>query len=410
VSSGVLNEGLSAATVGGQGGRRGAAQVAGMTSSTTRTRRRLVPLLGLSVAAAVVVGACGSSSPVAQFKKEHQIDKDMDALVAKGIPGVVVAFNEGDHITTVVRGQRDLTTATPMRRDDKLRIGSITKSFTAVVVLQLAAEGRIALSDTVEQWLPGLVPGGAAITVGQLLNHTSGLAEYEVHPAYLEPYLSGDLGHVSPPEQLVAFANELGAEPVAPGTARYSNTNYTLAGLVVEAATGNPLAIEMERRIFEPLGLDDTSYPMTPDTPSPTAHGYMVMDGPGATDVTGLSPTMAGPAGAIVSTAGDVASFYRALFSGELLEPHELELMKQLLPADDGQMLGYGVKAEQRPCGTFWGHGGNFPGYLMLAWSSDDGARQGVVAINSDPRTSGDVEASIKALLTHALCGPGAVG
>jgi D-alanyl-D-alanine carboxypeptidase len=380
-----------------------------MTSNSSRTIRRLLPLLGLSVAGALAVAACGSD-PVAQFKKENQIDDDMEALVAKGIPGVVVSFNEGEHITTMVSGTRDVTTAEPMQPEDKLRIGSITKSFTAVVALQLAAEGKINLSDTVERWLPGMVPDGNDITVRELLNHTSGLAEYEVHPSYLEPYLTGDLDHVTPVEQLVSYANELGAEPVAPGTARYSNTNYAVVGLVIEAATGTSLATQMSQRIFEPLGLDDTSYPTAPDAPSPTAHGYMVVGQPPAMDVTGLSPTMAGPGGAIVSTAGDVASFYRALFSGDLLEPDELEVMKQLLPGDDGQMMGYGVKAEEQPCGTFWGHGGNFPGYLMLAWSSDDGARQGVVAMNSDPRTSGDNEAEIKALVTHTLCGTDAVG
>jgi D-alanyl-D-alanine carboxypeptidase len=139
----------------------------------------------------------------------------------------------------------------------------------------------------------------------------------------------------------------------------------------------------------------------------------MVVEGPPASDVTGLSPTMAGPAGAIVSTAGDVATFYRALFSGELLEPEQLDLMAQFLPGDgddDGNVLGYGIKAEQRPCGTFLGHGGNFPGYLVLAWSSADGSRQGVVAVNADPRSAGDIEAEIDALLDHTLCGPGAGG
>jgi D-alanyl-D-alanine carboxypeptidase len=377
-----------------------------MTSA--RTYRRL-PLLGLSVAGAVLLGACGSTSPIAQFEKEHQIDEDMEVLVAKGIPGVVVAFNEGDHITTVARGTRDVRTAEPMRPDEKLRIGSITKSFTAVVALQLVDEGTIGLADTVDRWLPGMVSGGAGITVGQLLNHTSGLAEYEVHPDYLKPYLTGDLGHITSVEQLVSFANELGAEPLAPGTARYSNTNYALAGLIIEAATGSSLAAQMEQRIFQPLGLDDTSYPTAPDLPAPTAHGYMVLDGPPAADVTGLSPTMAGPGGAIVSTAGDVARFYRSLFSGDLLEPEQLDLMMQFMPRDDdGNDMGYGLKAFDRPCGRFVGHGGNFPGYLMVAWSSEDGSRQGVIGINSDPRTSGDISSAIDALLTHTLCGPGA--
>ena len=230
---------------------------------TARSRR--TTLLCLGIAATIAVGACGSDSPAAQFQKESQIETDMNALVGKGAPGVVVAINEGDHITTMVKGSADVATQTALQTDDKFRIGSITKTYTAVVVLQLVGEGKLALSDTVEHWLPGMVPGGDAITVGQLLNHTSGIADYEVHPKYLEPYMSGDLGHVTPPEQLVAYANELGAVPIPAGTASYSNTNYALAGMIVEAATGSTLASQLQQRIFDPLDLTSSSYPSTPE-------------------------------------------------------------------------------------------------------------------------------------------------
>ena len=120
----------------------------------------------------------------------------------------------------------------------------------------------------------------------------------------------------------------------------------------------------------------------------------MVLGQPPAADVTGLSPTMAGAGGAVVSTAADVASFYRGLFNGELLQPDQLAQMMQTLPGDD-QTMGYGIKAIKEPCGTFWGHGGNFPGYLMFAWSSASGDRQAVVGMNMDPRSLDTAETEI---------------
>jgi D-alanyl-D-alanine carboxypeptidase len=204
----------------------------------------------------------------------------------------------------------------------------------------------------------------------------------------------------------VAFANELGAEPVTPGTARYSNTNYALVGLIVEAATGTSLGAQMQQRIFGPLELGATSYPSTPELESPFAHGYMELGAPPAADVTGLSPTMAGPGGAVVSTAADVATFYRALFGGELLSPGLLGTMMETLPGEHGA-LGYGLQTRVESCGTFYGHGGNFPGYLMFAWSSPSGDRQAVVGMNMDPRSLPTADAEITTLVSDALCGPG---
>jgi D-alanyl-D-alanine carboxypeptidase len=371
-------------------------------------RNHRTTLAGLSVAATLtaglVLGGCGGDAQAAdvgarisdQFGKELRIEQDMDALVAKGSPGVVVAINEGDHITTMAMGI-----------DDAVRIGSTTKTYTSVVALQLVAEGTLSLDDTVERWLPGMVPGGADVTLAQLLNHTSGIADYEVHPAYLAPYLAGDLGHVTPVEQLVGYANELGPRPVPPGTAAYSNTGYALTGLIIEQATGTSLATQLQQRIFDPLDLDATAYPTTPEMPEPHAHGYLVLGQPPAADVTDLSPTMAGPGGAIVATAADVARFYRALFGGELVDQDQLALMATALPGGgDGKHLGYGLQSTDLACGTVWGHTGNFPGYFVHAWSTLDGEHQAVVAMNIDPSSLGAAAEEITALVSDALCGP----
>ena len=156
---------------------------------------------------------------------------------------------------TVTSGLGEVSTKTPIRANDRIRVASLAKTYTATVVLQLVGEGKLRLTDTVERWLPGLVPHGDAISIRQLLNHTSGLADFEYDPTVLAPYLAGDLSHPWAPRRLVQIA--VSHPPLfAPGTDEsYSSTNYLLAGLIVEARTGHTLGSELNRRIFQPLHL-----------------------------------------------------------------------------------------------------------------------------------------------------------
>jgi D-alanyl-D-alanine carboxypeptidase len=141
--------------------------------------------------------------------------------------------------------------------------------------------------------------------------------------------------------------------------------------------------------------------------PQPSAHGYLALGDQPAADVTGLSPTMGGPGGAVVATTEDVARFYRALLGGDLVRPDLLDVMEASLPGGaDGQRLGHGLQSIELPCGTVWGHGGNFPGYLAYAWSSPDLEHQAVVAVNLDPRSLGTAAAGVQQLVSDAVCGP----
>jgi D-alanyl-D-alanine carboxypeptidase len=170
----------------------------------------------------------------------------------------------------------------------------------------------------------------------------------------------------------------------APGARHsYSNTNYILAGLVVEAVTGKSLGAELQSRIFQPLDLRATTFPTTPRIAGPHAHGYYVFGKPPATDITGLSPyPWAG--GAIVSTVAEVGDFFRALVSGRLLEPELLNAMKKTV-AEGGTAKRYGLGLERFPtsCGNAWGHNGTF-GYVTFAFTSVDGGRQAVLMVNQD--------------------------
>ncbi len=349
---------------------------------------RLAILIGLT--AVVCIAAAGA---VANPAGTHAVNsqEDVDALVAAGATGAILFVRDGDKTTRYTGGLADIATQRSMGPANRYRIASLTKTYVAAVVLQLVAEGKLRLGDTVERWLPGLVPKGNQITVRMLLIHTSGLHDHELDPEVLAPYIGGDLGYYWSPLRLVKIAVSRPAV-FAPGetkAASYSSTNYLIAGLIVEKVTGRSIGAELKRRIFKPLRLAGTSYPgRSTQLPSPYAHGYFLLGPPPLVDVSGFSPSLSGAAGGIVSTVADVAVFYRALLSGRLLDPALLKAMKTTMPAvnsDLKQRMGLGLEKFPTSCGPAWGHSGSFPGYWTYAFSSANGNRQAVVMVNMNP-------------------------
>jgi D-alanyl-D-alanine carboxypeptidase len=327
-------------------------------------------LAAAALAVAVGAPATASASP---------LQRDLDRVVAAGPPAAVVLVRDGDRTTRLAAGHA--------RPTDRFRVGSVTKAFTATVVMQLVGEGRLSLDDTVEQHLPGLVPGGAAISVRQLLNMTAGLADYlEDDSTVWDRMLGGEWNVHWTPRQLVGLAN---AHPAhfAPGTSwDYCNTCYVLLGLIAEQAGGRPIADQLRDRVFTPAGLRATSFPSGPRLAGRHVHGYELLDGRHATDVSEIGQSWAWTAGAIVSTTDDVARFYRALLGGKLLAP---ALLRQMLtpvpiaaPFGPGTLEGYafGLARIATPCGDVWGHDGGTPGYRTFAFSRLDGRRE-VVAM-----------------------------
>ena len=364
-----------------------------MDQSTRRGERRTLAAAGASLAC-LVVGALVASgaiaAPATTNTQASSLQSGVDALVKGNAPGVVLLTRNGSRSHSYTAGYGEVATRTPMRSDNRFRVASVAKSYTATVVLQLVGEGTLRLTDSVDRWLPGLVPDGNAITIRQLLNHTSGLADFEYDPTVLAPYLAGDLSHRWAPRKLVQLA--VAHKPLfAPGRGEsYSSTNYLLAGLIVEAATGKTLGSELSRRIFTPLHLSATSFPTTARMPNPHAHGYLVIKKPPASDVTGLYP-FPWAAGAIISNAADTATFFRALLSGRLLPAQQLQAMQvthgQKHFDISGQRYGLGLARYSTPCGLAWGHNGAYPGYYAYNFTSTDGNRQAVIEVNADPTT-----------------------
>jgi D-alanyl-D-alanine carboxypeptidase len=294
----------------------------------TTPPRRLRLLAGalaiVSAAAALVVvvaRADSGANATTSLPPEAKLQRALDRVVAAGAPGMIALVRDGDRTVRLTSGYGNLKTRTPIRATDRFRVGSVTKTFVATVVLQLVAEGKLSLDDTVERWLPGLVPNGDRITVSYLLNMRAGLFDYlnDGDPTVLAPYLKGNFAYAWKPRRLVEIG--VSHEPnFAPGTGyRYCNTCYVLLGLIVEKATGDAIETQLRRRIIVPLRPRATSFDTKPRMSGRWAHGYELIGKPPLVDVSVFSPSWGWTAGAVVSTADDVARFYRALFRGRLL-------------------------------------------------------------------------------------------
>ncbi|MGW1927578.1 serine hydrolase domain-containing protein, partial [Streptomyces massasporeus] len=281
---------------------------------TTRTVLAAVLVAGLTATALATPALAASAST----KADHTATRAaLQAAVDAGVPGVVAQARDGRGDWTGTAGER--------RGNDRFRVGSITKTFVATVLLQLQAEGRLDLDDPVEKWLPGVVRGnghdGRRITVRQLLNHTSGVYSVTSDPGFQEKIFGpGFLEHRYDrwtPRQLVDIAMTH-APDFAPGTDwNYSNTNYVLAGMVIEKVTGRPYGKAVENRIVKPLKLRATSVPGTDvRMPKPSSPAWSTLSAdPDAQvhDVSRLSPTIAYAAGEMIPDSNDLQTFYRAL-------------------------------------------------------------------------------------------------
>ncbi|GAA4809543.1 serine hydrolase domain-containing protein [Streptomyces ziwulingensis] len=323
--------------------------------------------------------------PAAAAVPAHRaLDAALSRLVTEGgAPAAALLLQEES-------GTRYAAAGEGIDRSDHFRAGSVTKTFVATVVLQLAAEHRLSPEDTVEEHLPGLVRGagndGRALTLRSLLTHTSGLYDF-----------SADTSGTVPVTPLQALRIALTHPPADRGRFSYSSTNYVLLGMVVERTTGHSYATEAERRLIAPLHLSGTSFPGARKTlPSPHGRAY----GADGTDVTALDPRVAGAAGELVTTLADLNRFYAALLGGELLPPHWLREMLDTRAAHGA--YGMGVFPLVLPCGVpVWGHNGRIPGSRVRTAASVDGRRVLTFRMNTDAIASPGAES---ALLAAGFC------
>ncbi|MFH9269067.1 serine hydrolase domain-containing protein [Streptomyces sp. NPDC017546] len=370
------------------------------------TRRQLLPAAAAVAIGVMTLGAL--APPAASAAGPDTVQQSLNALVRDGGPPAALASvkGPGGRYRTYTAGTGDLATGAPVPVDGQVRIGSNTKTFVAVVVLQLVAERRLSLDASVDTYLPGLVRGkridGRRITVRHLLQQTSGLPEYTSR-------LGDDVRYYAPRE-LLATALRHPAD-FAPGKRwKYSNTNYVLAGLIVQKVTGRPLADEIDRRVIKRLGLRHTYFPAPGDAGirGPHPHGYYQesADTP-LRDITEMDPSWAWAAGQMISTGSDLNRFFGALLTGRLLPAAQLARMRSTVPAEatfgPGARYGLGLVSRPLPCGGLsWGHGGSFPGYETRGGVTDDG-RAATITV-TEQLTGETARRTLERAVDTALC------
>ncbi|MBP2479160.1 D-alanyl-D-alanine carboxypeptidase [Crossiella equi] len=360
-----------------------------------------------TLAATITVGlalVCTGAGAVAAPK--DPVRASLEGLVHNDKFPAALATVDGRHL---VAGQAP--------RNGKVRIGSNTKAFVATAVLQLVGEGKVKLDEPIETYLPGLVRGegidGRNITVRQVLQHTSGLPNYtkylgiegfgEVRDRYVSPRETLDAGLAHPAD-------------FAPGTQwSYSNTGYTVAGLIIQKVTGRPVSEVVTERVIKKAGLRDTYWPNVGERTLRGTHarGYernVASDPASVVDATVMDAGWGWAAGELVGTPEDLNRFYRALLGGKLLRPVELAEMKRTVPAPGlfaGATYGLGLMRVELGCGkVMWGHGGDIPGYETRGGVTEDG-REAALAVTALPGTFGDAQTAhqhVLAAVETMLC------
>ncbi len=327
----------------------------------------------------------------------------LDAVHGAGMPGLYAEVRGAGEVWRGASGVSDVRTGRPVRPDMRQRVGSITKTFVAVAVMQQVEKGLVRLDAPIGDYLPRLVPGerGRKITVRMLLNHTSGISDYL---PYAFPSLAAfpSLPDISPeslddnrfrrfrPVELIRMgvqAPPVGEPGVPPGV--YSNTNYLLLGRLLEKVTGTTYDDYIARHVVRRAGLGRTTFPDGPRIRGPHSRMYEALYGliDPPRDYSVYDMSWVGPGAALVSTVGDLNRFYRRLLAGRVVDPSSLAQMQRTVPviAFDGQEIQYGLglhRVDVPGCGTFWGHDGTVWGALTLSFTRADGGRQMSVAMN----------------------------
>ncbi|MEU6299434.1 serine hydrolase domain-containing protein [Streptomyces erythrochromogenes] len=395
--------------------------------------------------ALAVLTACAGTSAAAPAPStgpdRAALKSAMEGVRTAGVPGLYAEVRDSGGGTgnagrtwRGAAGVADLGTGRPVRPDMRHRVGSVTKTFTAVAVMQQVERGRIRLDDPIGDHLPVLVPGerGRKITVRMLLNHTSGIPDYIPYafPSLQEfpsptaaKSLDDNRFRTFRPAELIALG--LAAPPTGePGAATgvYSNTNYLLLGQLLERVTGAAAEEYITRHVIERAGLRHTGFPSGTRIDGPHSRMYEalygVLDPPRDYSVYDMSWT--GTGAALVSTMADLNRFYAELLDGKLVDRRSLTEMQRTIPvrALDGSTIQYGLglhKVTVPGCGTFWGHDGSVWGARTMSLTRADGKRQMSVGINLErwnrPDSSGQpqphpIDDALSTLYRTAMCAP----
>jgi len=374
--------------------------------------------------AAMALGAAGGAASAAPSKGEAESLKSRaQGLVGAGYPAALAAVTDSKGESAgVAVGKGSLETGQAPPLDGEVRIGSNTKTFVAVVVMQMVQEGKVGLDEPIETYLPGLIKGegidASRITVRQLLQHTSGLPEHTDYYFSSNAAALENIQHYIPARDLLDVAL---SKPAAfePGTQwSYSNTNYIVLGMLIERVSQRPMGEQIDQRIIKRLGLSHTYFPGNGEKKIRGSHpqGYHINGEGKLEDVTEMDASLPWAAGAMVSTPSELNTFFQAVFDGRLLTQTSIDEMKKGVDTGSGGMVyGLGLFGTPLSCGgTSWGHGGGIFGYETHNAVGPDGTAVTVAVTalssaiadqsnleNSAKEKAGKVDEAVDAALCH---------
>jgi D-alanyl-D-alanine carboxypeptidase len=346
-------------------------------------------------AAFAALALAAAPAPAAGAAPAGPADRALDRALRKvvrapgGPPGVISLVRRGRRTFVHRAGVADTETKRRWRPSDHMRLASSSKAFSGAVALSLVRRGVLELDDTIGQRLPSLPPAWAAVTLRQALHHTSGLPDYTTSQAF-QADIGADFMRRFTPTELIAYVAD---DPLLfpPDSAfNYSNTDNIVVALMAEAATGRSYERLLRTRVFEPLGLSETSLPSGSELPRPFAHGYFFEAGQPAEDVSeAASMSWVWASGGMVSTPTELARFIRGYVSGRLFGRALRRQQRRWVeghsePIGPGRnTAGLALFRYRLRCGIVYGHTGNFPGYTQFAAASSNGRRSATVSANT---------------------------
>jgi D-alanyl-D-alanine carboxypeptidase len=342
----------------------------------------------LFVAAMTIpVVSCGSTGMSTEVK--NKLEQAVDAAMSKyKIPGAIIGVwspKSGDVV--ILKGKADIKTGEDMKSADRVRICSITKTFTVTVVLELVDEGKLGLDDKISKFDIGVkVPSADQVTIRQLCNMTAGIFNYSDDQTFLKTYTT-DPNKVWKPEELVSLAV---AHPpyFPPGKGwHYSNTNSIILSMIVQKLTGKDIASQIQSRLVDVLKLTNTYYPEGTSIDGAHVHGYLAGEGEELTDGTSMfNPSGMGASGALISNLGDLKIWVISLVKGDLLTKDMQAQRTTLVPGDYDYFgikvkYGLGILSSE----GFLGHPGDGLGYTNAAFHSPGTGTTILVFLNKSP-------------------------
>ena len=368
-------------------------------------------LAALTVSTSLLVSGCASSDEPSAGQaattttssgniRTDDVQAALDALVVAGSVAAVAQVRDGEASWSGAAGLVERGGTEPASADAPVRIASVTKPMVAAAVLQLVDEGKLQLDQPVEELLPGLLP--KPVTVRQLLDHTSGLPDY-LNGFDSAAAISARSSDIVTDDELIADALSLPWTTEPGSEFVYSNTNYVVLGRIVADLDGTTIGQSLQDRIFDPLAMTATTYPTDAAIADDALHGYVLENG-SYTDVTDYDASIWSSGAAVVSTVGDLNTFFRGLFDGTLIPANLVQEMQVVSPSGYGLGLLLGGDACNPGSGELvFGQRGNGFGYSTLAFASPDGQRQVALTWTStaaDPATDPLYEYASAALIT----------